>query len=56
MGALSSAIVFNFWVFGFGDLIGGDPSGNRYPIENRYEWFRFYRWDRDGDKDRYPEE
>ena len=55
VGALSSAIVFNFWVFGFGDLIGGDPSGNRYPIENRYEWFRFYRWDQDGDKDTYPE-
>lgn len=56
VGALSSAIVFNFWVFGFGDLIGGDPSGNRYPIENRYEWFRFYRWDGDGDKATYPEE
>jgi len=56
VGAISSAIVFNFWVFGFGDLIGGDPSGNHYPIENRYEWFRFYRWDHDGDKDTYPEE
>ncbi len=56
VGAISSAIVFNFWVFGFGDLIGGDPSGNHYPIENRYEWFRFYRWDQDGDKDTYPEE
>jgi len=56
VGALSSAIIFNFWVFGFGDLIGGDPSGNRYPIENRYDWFRFYRWDHDGDKEIYPEE
>ena len=56
VGALSSAIVFNFWVYGFGTLIGGDPSGNHYPIENRYEWFRFYRWDQDGDKDTYPEE
>jgi len=56
VGAISCKIVFNFWVCIDGNAIGGDPVGNHYPIDLQYDWFRFYRWDKDGDKVTYPEE
>ena len=48
VGDIPSKIVFNFWVCNQGNIIGGDPIGNHYPIELKYDWFRFYRWDKDG--------
>jgi hypothetical protein len=56
IGWLSAKIIMNFWIFNpdWGGL-GGNSAANTYPIDNNYDWFRFYRWDQDGDKDTYPE-
>lgn len=41
----SAKVMLNLWVFGAAGGFGGDPARNVYPLEARYDWFRFYRWD-----------
>jgi endo-1,3-1,4-beta-glycanase ExoK len=47
----STKIVMNLWVFTSGDLGGGDPALNTFPITGHYDWFRFYKWNQDAN---YP--
>lgn len=51
---LSTKVVFNFWLMA-GGAVGGVGAGNVYPIEAKFDFFRYYRWDQDGDKKTYPE-
>jgi beta-glucanase (GH16 family) len=41
---VSTKIIMNLWVFTSKALGGGDPAANVYPIQARYDWFRFYKW------------
>ncbi len=43
---LSAKVVMNLWIFGGGEF-GGDPTRNVYPLSAEYEWFRFYKWDKE---------
>jgi beta-glucanase (GH16 family) len=48
----SAKILMNLWIFSIANGFGGaDPGRNVYPMTAEYEWFRFYKWDRE---DRYP--
>jgi hypothetical protein len=40
----------NLWVFPSSSF-GGDPTKNTYPFSSEYDWFRFYKYDNDGE---YP--
>ncbi|MDB5104597.1 MAG: lichenase [Fibrobacteres bacterium] len=50
---MSTKIVMNFWILN--NDVGGDGAGNQYPIETKFDNFRYYRWNEDGDKKTYPE-
>lgn len=51
---LSTKVLFNFWLMA-GGPVGGLGNANEYPIEAKFDFFRYYRWDQDGDKKTYPE-
>ena len=51
---MSTKVLFNFWMMG-GGVVGGSGDANVYPIEAKFDFFRYYRWDQDGDKKTYPE-
>eukprot|EP00933_Yihiella_yeosuensis_P035292 TRINITY_DN28816_c2_g1_i1.p1 TRINITY_DN28816_c2_g1~~TRINITY_DN28816_c2_g1_i1.p1 ORF type:complete len:377 (+),score=77.40 TRINITY_DN28816_c2_g1_i1:102-1232(+) len=49
---LAGKIMMNLWIFGEEAGFGGpDLKNNRYPMVAEYDWFRFYKWDKD---DKYP--
>eukprot|EP00928_Gymnodinium_smaydae_P075995 TRINITY_DN58_c0_g1_i1.p1 TRINITY_DN58_c0_g1~~TRINITY_DN58_c0_g1_i1.p1 ORF type:complete len:1537 (-),score=346.89 TRINITY_DN58_c0_g1_i1:167-4777(-) len=48
---LSTKIMMNLWVFNGGGFGGPQVGNNRYPMHNEYDWFRFYKWDKDS---KYP--
>lgn len=50
---LGSKVVMNFWLLNAD--VGGTGAGNKYPIETKFDNFRYYRWDEDGDKVKSPE-
>jgi beta-glucanase (GH16 family) len=51
---LGSKVVMNFWSLNNAS-VGGLMSTNQYPMEAKFDNFRYYRWDEDGDKVKYPE-
>jgi beta-glucanase (GH16 family) len=51
---LSTKVVMNFWLMA-GGAVGGAGANNQYPLETKFDNFRYYRWDNDGDKKAYPE-
>ena len=51
---MSTKVVMNFWIMA-GGVVGGAGAANEYPIETKFDSFRYYRWDNDGDKKTYPE-
>jgi beta-glucanase (GH16 family) len=51
---LSTKVVMNFWIMA-GGAVGGAGANNQYPLETKFDNFRYYRWDNDGDKKTYPE-
>jgi hypothetical protein len=40
-------IMMNLWIFRGGGFGGGSVRNNRYPMQAEYDWFRFYKWDKD---------
>lgn len=49
---LAGKIMLNLWIFGEGYSFGGlDGDNNQYPMSVEYDWFRYYRWNGDG---QYP--
>lgn len=54
---LNTNVVMNFWKLrgGGAPIVGGTGANNKYPIEAKFDNFRYYRWDEDGDKKTYPE-
>lgn len=51
---ISTKVVMNFWLMA-GGAVGGAGNANEYPLEARFDNFRYYRWDQDGDKTAFPE-
>ena len=51
---MSTKIVMNFWLMA-GGAVGGAGAANVYPLETKFDNFRYYRWDNDGDKKTFPE-
>jgi hypothetical protein len=51
---MSTKVLMNFWLMA-GGAVGGAGNANEYPIETKFDSFRYYRWDQDGDKKTYPE-
>lgn len=52
VSALPAKILMNFWICPCG--VGGNDklySANKYPIKVKYDFFRFYRWDKDANFD-----
>jgi len=48
----SAKIMMNLWIFGHGAYFGGrHVNNNHYPMQSEYEYFHFYRWDKDAN---YP--
>ncbi|GEM_PF-7100669 len=54
---MNTKVVMNFWKLrgGGAPIVGGVGANNKYPIEAKFDNFRYYRWDQDGDKKTYPE-
>lgn len=49
---LSTKIMMNLWIFNtLYDFGGKFGANNRFPMHTEYDWFRFYKWNGDGD---YP--
>lgn len=48
ISAMSAKIMMNLWVFNEKALFGGKKvENNHYPMFSEYDWFRFYRWDKE---------
>jgi hypothetical protein len=44
---MSTKIMMNLWIFTGGHFGGNQIYNNRYPFHAEYEYFRFYKWDKD---------